>query len=54
MVDEVRMNGNMDNLFVRDGRPLRIHFDNTRITALAIRQLSWVIEVGTFSLRYKA
>ncbi|CEL63348.1 hypothetical protein RSOLAG1IB_05392 [Rhizoctonia solani AG-1 IB] len=44
MVDEVRMNGNMDNLFVRDGRPLRIHFDNTRITALAIRQLSWVIE----------
>ncbi|CAE6471834.1 unnamed protein product [Rhizoctonia solani] len=38
------MNGNMDNIFVRAGRSLRLHFDNTRITALATRQLSWRVE----------
>ncbi|KAG8689938.1 hypothetical protein FRC11_014784 [Ceratobasidium sp. 423] len=40
------MSRNMDTLFVRAGRPLRIHFDDTRITAVAIRQLSWRIEQG--------
>ncbi|KAF8734858.1 hypothetical protein RHS02_06757, partial [Rhizoctonia solani] len=38
------MNGNMNTLFVHGGRSLRIHFDSTRITALAIRQLSWTVE----------
>ncbi|GAB1528018.1 hypothetical protein RhiTH_011207 [Rhizoctonia solani] len=38
------MNGNINTLFVHGGRSLRIHFDSTRITALAIRQLSWTVE----------
>ncbi|KAL5638081.1 hypothetical protein ACGC1H_002362 [Rhizoctonia solani] len=40
------MNKNMDNMFVRTGRPLRLHFDDSRITAAAIRQLSWRVEQG--------
>ncbi|KAJ1301908.1 hypothetical protein OPQ81_000748 [Rhizoctonia solani] len=40
------MSRNMDSLFVRARRPLRIHFDDTRITAVAIRQLSWRVEQG--------
>ncbi|CAE6337627.1 unnamed protein product [Rhizoctonia solani] len=40
------MNKNMDNLFVRTGRPLRLHFDDSRITAAAIRQLGWRVEQG--------
>ncbi|CAE6478616.1 unnamed protein product [Rhizoctonia solani] len=46
MINEAPMSGNMDTLFVRAGRPLRIHFDDTRITAVAIRQLSWRVEQG--------
>ncbi|CAE6435143.1 unnamed protein product [Rhizoctonia solani] len=40
------MNKTMDTLFVRAGSPLRLHFDDTRITAAAIRQLSWRVEQG--------
>ncbi|KAH7320460.1 hypothetical protein B0J17DRAFT_294723 [Rhizoctonia solani] len=40
------MNKNMDRLFVRAGRPLRLHFDDTRITTAALRQLSWRVEQG--------
>ncbi|CUA77284.1 Sialidase [Rhizoctonia solani] len=40
------MNKTMDNLFVRAGRALRVHFDDSRITAAAIRQLSWRVEQG--------
>ncbi|KDN45785.1 hypothetical protein RSAG8_04618, partial [Rhizoctonia solani AG-8 WAC10335] len=40
------MSRNTDNLFVRAGRPLRLHFDDSRITAAAIRQLSWRVEQG--------
>ncbi|CAE7201412.1 unnamed protein product [Rhizoctonia solani] len=40
------MSRNMDTLFVRAGRPVRLHFDDSRIPAAAIRQLSWRVEQG--------